>query len=131
MGSLKTLLLALFLAHPVMAGDVTRATVTPDSATHLFAICAGRLSALREHQWAFDGPASEQTGKDLAAMTDLLAAVSLPEQAVATMALRIEAKLAQRALLTRATLAPDPIIARHVANRAAQLMSGCTGLLLG
>lgn len=78
-----------------------------------------------------DGPASDETAKRLAAFIDLLDAVTLPEQAQAAMALRIEAKAAQRALLSHALFAATAEDSDRAARLAESHLSGCQGLLLG
>ena len=125
MGDLKTLLgafaVALCLAPPVSAG--------PDP-VRLFATCAGRLSAVMEHQWMFDGPESERTKAQRAAMIDMLEAVMPAGKGREVLALRIDAKLAQAALLTRATFNDDRRDMQRAQRLALQRTSECTGLLL-
>ena len=89
MGGLQTYALVLTLTLPGAAAGQG----LPDPLRH-FASCTGRLSALVEHQWRTDGPASEATARQRDAMADLLAAVTPPEAVIPAMALRIEAKAA-------------------------------------
>ena len=123
MGSLRTFLVCLALVQPALAGQGALPT---DPLTH-FATCTGRLSALVEHQWRTDGPASEATARQRDAMADLLAAVTPPDAAIPAMALRLEAKAAHAALLAQA---------HHRGDRAAQaqalrLIEPCRAMLLG
>ncbi len=95
-----------------------------------FAVCAGRLSALMEDQWMFDGPASERTAEELGAMVSLIDA-SMPMGARRqVMAWRIDAKVAQRSLLAQARFARDERIAEMAAARAEALAADCRGMIL-
>lgn len=110
MGSLrKHTLGAVFLAamSPYAAGAEGLVT-TPTDQLHFFATCAGRLSALTEHHWMFDGPASELTARQNLAVPNLLDSVSRLEQSSMVMGWRIEAKVAHRALLSSAAFGRDP-----------------------
>lgn len=78
-------------------------TAPRDPTLHRFASCAGRLSALMEHQWLTNGPASETTGRQRAEMLALLDAIMAPDKARQVLNWRIEAKAAHAALLTRTT----------------------------
>lgn len=122
MGGLKTVSLVLTLTLPsAVAGQGLS-----DPLRH-FATCTGRLSALTEHQWRTDGPASEATARQRDALAGLLAAVTPPDGAVQAMALRIEAKAAHAALLAQAHRSGD----KAALAQAARLIAPCTGLLLG
>jgi hypothetical protein len=95
-----------------------------------FAVCAGRLSAVMEDQWMFDGPASEQTAEELHAMVSLIEA-SMPEGAARqVLALRIDAKMAHRALLHQARFISDQRLAETAAARAEALAAGCRAMIL-
>jgi hypothetical protein len=127
MSGLKTLVcapLCLALAAPVLPAFATSA---PDP--EWFATCTGRLSALMEHQFLTDGPASDRTRDQRDAMADLLDAVTPAGAARHLMALRVDAKTAHRALLEQAHFGPDPD--RRAARLAEGLTAACTGLLLG
>lgn len=95
-----------------------------------FATCAGRLSAQMEYQWMFDGPASEKTAHQRAAMIDLINAVMQEDEGRSVLHWRISAKLAQSALLTRATFNNDASDAAWAAETAARLTDECTSLIL-
>ena len=90
-----------------------------------FSICAGRFSALVEHQWLADGPASERSAQSRDAMLSLVEAVEEPRMAATVLGWRIEAKVAQRALLDRAYFAQDALAAK----RSAQLLQACADLI--
>ena len=90
-----------------------------------FAVCAGRFSALVEHQWLVDGPASDASAGMRDSLLALVAAVEGPGMAQTVMGWRIEAKVAQRALLQRAYLAKDAGADR----RAAELLEACAALI--
>lgn len=95
-----------------------------------FAVCAGRLSAIMEDQWMFDGPASEQTAEELGAMVSLIEA-SMPEGAGRqVLAWRIDAKVAQRGLLHQARFARDARLADMAAARAEALAADCRAMIL-
>ena len=131
MRGLWTLVLMLCLVSPVGAGQRPLALPVPGGLVHAVAICAGRLSAWREHQWLLDGPGSEQTAQRLAAMTEILDAAVQPGEDRGAWALRIEAKAAQRALLQQAAFATDAAAAAQAAQQAGRLLAACEGLLLG
>ena len=122
MGAVRTLfaaLASLLLALPLHA----------ENPEHLFATCAGRLSALTEFQWLTDGPASEQTARERDAMVSLAEAAAPAEALPFLIHWRVNAKAAQTALLQRAAFGSDP--EGHAARRAQRLVSACRALLLG
>jgi hypothetical protein len=90
-----------------------------------FAICAGRFSALVEHQWLVDGPASEVSADTLDSLLALVAAVEEPGMDATVMGWRLEAKVAQKALLTRAHFAQDSLAEK----RASELLQACAALV--
>lgn len=116
--------LETFLAA-LTVGFVAGSPATADPLLRDFSTCAGRLSALVEHQWLVDGPASESTARQRDAMLALVEAVLPPDQAPRAMQWRIEAKAAQAALLTRASFAQD----RVAADRADHLVQECMALV--
>lgn len=133
MGALRTLLVAL-----------TALSATPSAALPLssherarvFADCAGWLLALEEHQRLFDGAASEVTAMRRAAFLDLLDAV-LPDAeaeglpAGQAMSWRVIARAEQRALLSRAAFAGDPLARAPSAAAATARVTSCLRLLPG
>lgn len=125
MGGLKTLFAALSLAAatagPLRAGQDMHWT---------FADCAGRLSALMEHQWLMGDPRADQTKAQRAAMIGLMEATMPPHEGREVLARRIEAKQAQAVLLTRATFNRDSADADWALRRAEMQISACVGLLL-
>lgn len=121
--SLETLLAVLVLG-------VSHAPGAADPLLRAFAVCAGRLSAVMEDQWMFDGPASEQTAEELHAMVSLIEA-SMPERAGRqVMAWRIDAKVAQRALLAQARFGGDQRVSETAAARAEALAAECRAMIL-
>lgn len=121
--------LETFLA--VLALGVSGGPGVAGSLLQDFAVCAGRLSAIMEDQWMFDGPASEQTAVELGATVAVIEA-SMPEGAGrAVLAWRINAKVAQRRLLHQARFARDPVVAETAAARAEALAASCRSMLLG
>lgn len=78
----------------------------------------------------FDGPASERTAEELHAMVSLIEA-SMPESAGRqVMAWRIDAKVAQRALLAQVRFVGDPRLSETAAARAEALAAECRALIL-
>ena len=88
-----------------------------------FAICAGRLSALMEHQWVMQEPGSEQTQRQRDAFVDLVAA--LAPAGPQAMALRLEAKVATAEALRAATFRHQP----QARLRVEALVRACLRLL--
>ncbi|MGV6849571.1 MAG: hypothetical protein ACWA5A_14450 [Marinibacterium sp.] len=133
MGVLKTYLtVCLFLT----AGAAAALPRSPSQRAQLFATCAGRYSALAEHQRMFDGAASETADAQRAAFEALLDAV-LPDARdwgmPGEMALqwRLAAKLAQAELLQRSTFQSDSSIAETSRHAADRLFGECRGWVLG
>jgi hypothetical protein len=116
--------LETFLAA-LAVGLVTHCPAGADPLTRMFAVCTGRYSALVEHQWLVDGPASESSARQRDSLWAVVEAVALPEEAKAALAWRIEAKVAQRALLDRALFNGDAAAEK----RSAQLLQACADLI--
>jgi hypothetical protein len=95
-----------------------------------FAVCAGRLSAVMEDQWMFDGPGSERTAAELGAVVSLIEASMAPGEGRQVMAWRIDAKVAQRGLLHQARFAQNPRLAKTAAARAEALAAKCRAMIL-
>ena len=106
------------------------AAVAHESTLHTFASCAGRLSAVMEHQWLMSDAASDRTHAQRAAMLSLVDAIMTPEQGRDVLSWRIDAKQAHAVLLTRATFNDDAADAAWALNRAEAELATCTGLLL-
>ncbi|KMW56412.1 hypothetical protein AIOL_001366 [Candidatus Rhodobacter oscarellae] len=102
-----------------------------DAQLHGFATCAGRLSALMEHQWMFDGAASEETEHSRALVIDILDAMMPADRGRDVLSWRIEAKVAHSALLTRASFAQEPRDRIWAARTALRLTEDCQRFLLG
>jgi hypothetical protein len=116
--------LETFLAALVL-GLLSGGPGAADALLRDFSVCAGRYSALVEHQWLVDGPASEQAAEQRDAMLELVGAVMPVGMATTAMGWRIEAKAAQGALLSRAYFAQDAL----AAARSAQLLQACADLI--
>jgi hypothetical protein len=120
--------LETFLA--VLVLGAVPAPAAADPLLRAFAVCAGRLSAVMEDQWMFDGTASEQTAEELGAVVSLIEA-SMPAGAGRqVMAWRIDAKVAQRGLLHQARFARDMRLAEKAAARAEALAAECRSMIL-
>jgi hypothetical protein len=121
--------LETFLAV-LAVGLSTSGPATADPLLRDFAVCAGRLSALMEDQWMFDGPGSEQTQTELQAMVSLIEASIAPDEGRQVLGWRVNAKLAHRTLLAQARFATDPAVAETAAARAEALAADCRGMIL-
>jgi hypothetical protein len=95
-----------------------------------FAVCAGRLSAVMEDQWMFDGPGSEHTEAELLAMVSLIEASMETGQGRQVLGWRVSAKVAHRALLHQARFAQDQSVAETAAARAEALTAACRTMIL-
>jgi len=134
MGSLKTYLVAIALLAPQIGAMPTWAGGTT---YQQFATCAGRLSAEIEHLWLLPGPDAQAHARQIAqrqeqrdAMVQLMQALPAGQQPQASMAARLNAKFAHKALLTRASFNTDTRDARLARNAAHRAVAGCTALLL-
>ncbi|PJI91351.1 hypothetical protein BC777_0177 [Yoonia maricola] len=128
---MKTIVRSITFTLAVLSGQTTSAqTFDPEQQLRTFADCAGRLSAVMEYQWMFDGAASEQTKRHRAAVIDLVEATMPPDRGREVLHWRISAKLAQSALLTRATFNADADDAAWALAQAQRFERACTGLLL-
>lgn len=129
MGGLKTYLRATALFCALAAPLAARAeTDIPDDPLRFFATCAGRLSALMEHQWLVDGPASDATKARRAALLEVVEAMMPPGSETQVMAWRVEAKAAHAALLGQSRQG-DPATMARAARRAQALETACTAYL--
>ena len=126
MRSLKTIALFLVLTSALAAP----ARAADHSQLQTFATCAGRLSAVMEYQWMFDGDASEQTKRHRATVLELISAIMEPDMGRQVLQWRLSGKRAQSVLLTRATFNEDTRDATWAREQAALYERGCTGLLL-
>lgn len=127
MSTIKTLLAVLF----VSASPATALTTSVDGQLQFFATCAGRLSALMEHQWTYDTASADRTKAMRAEMIDLVSAVMSESEGRDVLLLRVQAKHAQAALLHRATLSWDAGEADWAQDRAEALLTECTSILMG
>jgi hypothetical protein len=88
------------------------------------------MSAMMEHQWLVDGPASDITKARRAAVLDVVASLTPPGAEAQVMAWRVEAKAAHAALLSASRHAPAPAPAQtRAAKRAAMLVRECAAHL--
>ena len=116
--------LETFLAA-LAVGLVAHSPATADPLLREFSVCAGRYSALVEHQWLMDGPASEASAGKRDSLLALIEAVEGPGQHEAALSWRINAKVAQKALLQRAYFGRDAVAKK----RSAQLLQACADLI--
>lgn len=130
MGIVRTLLFVALVGLLAPATPAPAFQATPDQQLRFFATCAGRLSAQMEHQWMFDGAASEVTMAHRDSVIDILDALMPPDRGRDVLAMRIEAKMAHAALLTRATFNEDTEDAAWAMSTALRLAADCEALLL-
>ena len=130
MCGIKTLKLATVLFVALWPGSIKLAAASDDDQLQYFSTCAGRLSAVMEFQWMFDGAGSEKTAQQRAALIELVEAVMTEDQGRAVLHWRISAKQAQSALLTRATFNDNVADARWAIETADRLANESTSLLL-
>lgn len=116
--------LEIFLTA-MAVGFVAQGPATADSLLRDFSVCAGRYSALVEHQWLVDGPASEVSARQRDSLLALIEAVQGPGQHATALNWRISAKVAQAALLARAHFGRDA----GASDRSAQLLQACATLI--
>ncbi len=130
MGVVKTFLTATGICFALIGARAQAAPAHNNDPVMTFAACTGRLSALMEHQWIVDPPASDETRMQRARMLSLLDAVLLPEQGRAALKWRIEAKQAQAQLLSRARHPLNSRQAAYAARIARREVAACNALLL-
>lgn len=135
MSSLRTLIVG-FIALVGLTAPAVSLPHSPSARVQLFATCAGRLSALEEHQRMFDGPASEQTAQHKAMFDEIISALMPDARAYGlpgrqALAWQIEAKMAHAVLMQRATFSTDPRAKERAQIASQARLSQCQGLLLG
>lgn len=96
----------------------------------MFAACAGRLSAQMEHQWLLSDSGANATERRRAQMIDLLDSVVGRDDRAGAMQIRLEAKLAQARLLSRADFGQDARAATRARALAARQVAACEAMLL-
>jgi hypothetical protein len=128
MGGLQTILLRALLCALAAPLPAQADADVPDNPLHFFATCAGRMSAVMEHQWLVDGPASDITKARRALVLDVVASLTPPGEEAQVMAWRIEAKAAHAALLGQSRHGPAPDQTR-AAKRAETLLQSCEAYL--
>ena len=135
MSELKTYVIAALIGF-CYASPVLALPYSPSQRAELFANCAGRLSALEEHQRMFDGPASEVTRSAVRRFEALLEAV-MPDAIAYGMpgrqvwSWRVNAKHAQSLLLNKATFSQDGRLLERAQMASDQYISECENLVLG
>ncbi len=123
----------LFLTFSVAAMGLPASAV---ERTKIFAACAGRLSALEEHQRLFDGPLSERTAETLSLFNVLIDA-TLPDAVTIgfsgrdALAWQIDAKMAQAQLLQQAFFGTKPARNLRARDLATRYIQSCEKLIIG
>jgi hypothetical protein len=131
-----TLAATLIAGASASSGQAMPLPASPSQRLELFETCAGRLSAMVEHQWLVDPAASDETEAlrnqfDMvidAVLPDALDWGTPPEMA---MHWRITAKVAQAQLLSTATFGTDPARAARARAIARARTAECGGILIG
>jgi hypothetical protein len=133
MGDLRTILGSLLVSAVLAPFGAAAPGQFPaqEDPVRFFATCAGRLSAEMEFQWMFDGARADTIQSERASVLDILDAIMPPDQGRRVLSWRVEAKMAQAALLTRATFGSDIRIQRRAQTLAARNVEACRALLLG
>ena len=129
MGSLRRLAVGLCLILLAPAPPICAQTLPTANPLRLFATCTGRLSAVMEFHWLMQDKAADATEGLRDQMTELLAAVPQGD-AVTAMDPRLQAKVAETALLSEAAFGQDLTRAGYARIRAQALAGECTALLL-
>lgn len=123
---MRTLVL-LFL----MLGQPSHASLSAAEAQmHIFANCAGRLSALMEYQWNNDTSRVAEITAQRNTMIELAQAIMPADAGREVLHIQVSAKAAYAQLLRRASANRDAEDAAWAAKRAASLMDDCTQMLL-
>ncbi len=131
MSGLKTYLCAV-LVWMLWTGSAIALPQDAQTRAKTFATCAGRMSALMEHQWMFDGAASDRTERVRAGFVALVdATLGGPVTGRQALAWRIDAKMAQARLLQLAQFGTDDRLRRQAKRSAWLYLSECESLLLG
>ncbi|WP_050929564.1 hypothetical protein [Aestuariivita boseongensis] len=96
-----------------------------------FATCAGRLAAQAEYEAATSAPQLSATQALLGQFRDLTEATAQRADWRDSIDIRVRAKLAHQAILTRADTSENTQDARWARQRAAREIARCRSLLLG
>lgn len=115
----------------ILCLTATRPASAREDLLYTFATCAGRFSALMEHQWLMSDPAADITEAERARMISILEAIVTPETEAHTLNIRIDAKVALATLLTRAAFNRDARDSVWATRRAETLIGTCRALMLG
>jgi hypothetical protein len=139
MSSMKTfrtgLIVAVLAGAQLASAPASALPHSPSQRLELFQTCAGRLSALVEHQWLFDGDAADRTEALRDEFDGVIAAV-LPDAVnwgmpgEMAMHWRIMAKAAQAELLSTAAFSLDADRATRARRLADARIAECSGLLI-
>ncbi|KJZ20507.1 hypothetical protein [Loktanella sp. S4079] len=128
MSTMKSHIISAVIALQLAATGTSAQTANEQ--LNFFATCAGRLSAMMEFQWMFDGTQSEETMQQRNDVVRFIEAIMLPEQGREIFQIRIASKQAHSALLTRAVFNDDVADAQWARLQAARLTQECTAMLL-
>ncbi len=124
-GKISAVCLSFALLAP---GSLAAAT---DELYGAFANCTGRLAAQAEYERDQDAPDLQKTEALLGHFRDLLEATSTDADWRDNISLRVRAKLAHQAILTRASVSENPQDAAWAENRAQREIAHCRSLILG
>ncbi|AEI93306.1 hypothetical protein RLO149_c013040 [Roseobacter litoralis Och 149] len=125
MGSLRTCLLIALVALPL-----ARPSAADDALFRVFAECAGRFSAEREHAWLVGDPDADLYDDQRLVFLSLLDATLPRARARDALAHRVDVKMAHASLLRRATFSQHPEHVTRARHLAAAYRKTCLELLL-
>lgn len=120
----------LIVIAALHSAPVAALTASAEHQLSFLAGCAGRLSAIMEHQWTHDADAAVRTDGYRAEFVDLVAAITPSDRIPEVRLMRGQAKTAQARLLRRSVATRDPDDARWAQSRVAAMMRECTSVLL-
>jgi hypothetical protein len=119
----------LLLALPAAAAPMTLL-----EQARVFSDRAGRYAGMTEHQWMFDGPASEDSARRRDQFADLPSAVSPdrePQVTAEILEWRVAARAAQRELLDTAAFVADRSRQQRAGRLASGYLAACDRLIAG
>ena len=127
----KMSVLRKFLFGLILIALNTAPGAAQEPMERIFAECAGRFSAEREHAWLMKPDDASYFEARRSTFLSLLEATLTGQRNRTTLTHRIEAKIAHAGLLTQATFGSDKNRAASAKRLAARHIDQCQSLLLG
>ena len=125
MGGVKRLVLVM-----LVAASLATQSFADNALFRIFAECAGRFSAEREHAWLLGDPGADHYEAQRLVFLSLLNATLPQGRARDALAHRVDVKMAHASLLQRASFSRDPDLISSARNLAASYRKSCQHLLL-